>query len=166
MFTCTVKSSYGYSLIRPFKWTTVLVHVHTLRENQFIVVGGDMAHSTDCYWTVFQSAKQATNKLASGWQNPCLTINQWTAFQCCTLHIYALLFVWIRCVLPLKITGFLFCTGCLLQIYAVWVPGQGPHRQWRLQKIFCGETRWRQWKILGWTWRHTKKTTQHKTKTL
>ncbi len=28
MFTCTVKSSYGCSSIRPFNWTTVLVLVH------------------------------------------------------------------------------------------------------------------------------------------
>ncbi len=70
--------------------------------------GGDMPRSAGCCWSFFRLAKQNTNKLASGQLNPCRTMKTWTAPQCCTLHIYALLLVQIRCSLPLALTRLLF----------------------------------------------------------
>ncbi len=71
-FICTAKLSYGYSLIRPFNWTTVLVQVHkrwgrTDLLSNSATLEGDMPHKAGCYWTFFPLAKQATNKLASKW---------------------------------------------------------------------------------------------------
>ncbi len=70
-FTCTVESSYSYSLIRTFNWTTVLVplykhwgRIDLLSDSA--MVGGNMPRSAGCYWTLFQLVTQATNKLASG----------------------------------------------------------------------------------------------------
>ncbi len=51
---CTVRLSYGYSSIRPFNWTTVLVPVykHQVRIDllsSFATVGGVMPCSAGCY---------------------------------------------------------------------------------------------------------------------
>ncbi len=75
-FTCTVKSSYSYSLIRPFNWTSVPVPVYKRRRRINFLLdsateGGDLPRSAGCDWTFFRFAKQATNKLASGQRNPC-----------------------------------------------------------------------------------------------
>ncbi len=70
------------------------------------MVGGETRHSAGCYWTSFRLANEAKNKLAS-W----IHVELWktlTTLQRCTLHIYAVLLVEIRCMLPLVLTGFLF----------------------------------------------------------
>ncbi len=66
-FTCTVKSSCSWSLIRSFNWTTVLVpgckcwaRIDLLSDST--TVGGNMPRSAGCYWTLFQLVTQATNK--------------------------------------------------------------------------------------------------------
>ncbi len=110
MFTCTVKSSYGYSSIWPFNWTTVLVPVY-MRWGRIDIlsssatVDGDAPCSAGWYLTLLWLAKQATNKLAS---NPCCTVRTWTTLQRYTRHIYTLLLVQIWCMLPPVLKGFLF----------------------------------------------------------
>ncbi len=113
MFTCTVKSSYSYSSVRPFNQTTVLVPEYKHRGRMDLLsdsaaVGGEMPRSAGYFWTFFRLAKEATNKLASSWLNLCRTVKTWTTSWCFSLHIYGLLLVQIQCMHLLVLMGFLF----------------------------------------------------------
>ncbi len=103
-------------------------------------VGGHMPRSPGCNWTFFRLAKQATNKLASSWQNPCRTIKTWTTSQRCTLDTYILLLVQIHCVLPLVLTGFLFSSR-LSSTNLCWrVPGQRRRGNYQSCPVCIGQS--------------------------
>ncbi len=126
MFTCTVKSSCSYSQIRPFNWTAVLVPVYKhggridLRSN-CTTVGGNMSRSAGCYWTFFHLAKQtsyhATCKILERWKHGQLNSAVqfiFTVYFCYKFHVR----------FPSCLQDSCFLPGFLLQLNAVWVPGQ------------------------------------------
>ncbi len=91
-FTCTVRSSYGYSSIRPFNWTIVLVPAYmNLGRNYLLTestgdsstVGGDMPPFNLLRWIYFQLTYYVTNQtsnkqVAGSKQVPCQTVETWT----------------------------------------------------------------------------------------
>ncbi len=62
----TVIASLGYliGLMSLVQYTSNRGSMDLLSDSA--TVGGDMARSASCYWTILWLAKQATNKLASG----------------------------------------------------------------------------------------------------
>ncbi len=114
-----------YSSIRPFNWTTVLVPVYKswVRINLLLnsaTGGGDISRSAGCCWAFFQLAKQATNKLASGWRNLYWMVKTWTTLL--TLYLRYKF----NARFPLCLRDSCFLPGFPLQIYTVRVPGQRP----------------------------------------
>ncbi len=126
LFTCTVKLSYSYSLIRLLNWTCPCPSIQSqyaeggtidLLSNS-ATVSGDMPRSAGGYWTFLRLAKQAINKLTSG-----IHVERSKHGQLYSpVHFsitYALLLVKVQCLCPSCLQDSCFLPGFLQQIYAV-----------------------------------------------